>query len=85
VVAHAFNPNTRKQADLCEFEASLLYRASSSRAVAVIQRNLVSTNKANKQVSVSSLELNGSYPFFKVGKRFVTIRNLKIMFLKSYN
>ena len=31
VVAHTFNPSTwrQRQADLCEFEASLVYRASS--------------------------------------------------------
>ena len=29
VVVHALNPCKQKQADLCEFEASLIYRASS--------------------------------------------------------
>ena len=45
MVAHAFNSITgerKKQADLCEFEISLVYRASSRRVEAVIQQNPVS-------------------------------------------
>ena len=44
VVAHAFNPSNwrQRQADLCEFEASLGYRVSSRTAMAVTQRNSVS-------------------------------------------
>ena len=41
MVTHIFNPSIQRQADVCEFEASLLYRASSRRARAT-QRNLVS-------------------------------------------
>jgi hypothetical protein len=40
MVAHTFNPSTRRwrQEDLCEFKASALYRES-SRTVAAAQRN----------------------------------------------
>ena len=43
-MAHAFNPSywRQRQADLCEFEASLVYRVSSRTARAVSQRNPVS-------------------------------------------
>ena len=43
VVVHAFNPTLRRQrqAELCEFEASLVYRAS-SRTARTTQRNPVS-------------------------------------------
>lgn len=40
MVAHAFNSiagERKKQADLCEFEISLVFRASSRRVKAVIQ------------------------------------------------
>ena len=49
VVAHAFNPVLRRQRqiDLCEFEASLIYKASSRTAMA-IQKNPVSKPKINK-------------------------------------
>jgi hypothetical protein len=45
----AINPALRRQrqADLCEFKASLVYKASSRTARVVIQRNTVS--KQNKQ------------------------------------
>ena len=45
MVAHDFNSiagERKKQADLCEFDTSLGYRASSRRVKAVIQRNPVS-------------------------------------------
>ena len=46
VVVHTFNPSTREAeaGDLCEFEASLVYRASSTTARAT-QRNPVSKKK----------------------------------------
>jgi hypothetical protein len=53
VVAHAFNPSTwgwgwrQRQEDLCEFEASLVYRAS-SRTARATQRISVSKTKQNK-------------------------------------
>ena len=40
----AFNPSTLETVDLCEFEASLVYRAS-SRTTKVTNRNPVSKNK----------------------------------------
>lgn len=45
MLVHTFNSITgerKKQADLCEFEISLVYRASSRRVKDVIQRNPVS-------------------------------------------
>ena len=44
VMVHAFNPSTQKQrqADICEFKTSLIYRASFRTARAVTQRNPVS-------------------------------------------
>jgi hypothetical protein len=47
---HAFNPRTRdaEAADLCEFEASLVYRVS-SRTAKVTQRNPVLKNKRKKK------------------------------------
>ena len=41
----------QRQADLCEFEASLVYRASSRTTWAVTQRNPVLKNKTKKQKS----------------------------------
>ena len=48
-VAHALIPALRKQrqADLCEFEVSLVYKSISRTARA--QRNLVSNKQTNKQ------------------------------------
>ena len=48
-MAHTFNPSTwrQRQADLCEFEVSLVYRVS-SRTVRDTQRNAVS-KQTNKQ------------------------------------
>jgi hypothetical protein len=43
-VSRAFSPSTQRQADLCEFKASLDYRVSSMTA-RVTQRDLVSKNK----------------------------------------
>ena len=48
MVAHSFNQEAERQANLCEFEASLVYRASSRTASTVTQRNLVSKNKQTK-------------------------------------
>jgi hypothetical protein len=47
---HAFNPSIgrQRQEDLCEFEASLVYRVSSKTARA-IQRNPVLQNKETNQ------------------------------------
>ena len=39
----------QRQADLCEFEASLVYRVSSRTARAVTQRNLVLKKKKRKK------------------------------------
>ena len=39
----------QRQVDLCEFKASLVYRASSRTARAVTQRNPVSKNKRKKK------------------------------------
>jgi hypothetical protein len=49
VAAHTFNPciGRQRQADICEFEASLVYRASSRTAKAT-QRNPVSKKKKSK-------------------------------------
>ena len=50
VVAHAFNPALRRQRqeDLCEFEASLYYRAS-SRTARATQKNPFSKNQKKKK------------------------------------
>ena len=49
MVAHAFNPSTREaEADLCEFEASLVYKASSGTARAT-QKNPILKNKQTKR------------------------------------
>ena len=49
VVVHVFISSIweEKQANLCEFEASLVYRASSRTARVVTQRNSVSKKKKN--------------------------------------
>ena len=59
MVGHAFNPSIgrQRQADLCEFEASLVYRAS-SRTARATQRNPVSKKQTNKQ---KYLSWSGSY------------------------
>ena len=46
MVVYAFNPSTwrQRQVDICELEASLVYRVS-SRIVKATQRNPVSKNK----------------------------------------
>ena len=53
IVAHTLIPalGRQRQADLCEFEASLVYRVSSRTARTVIQRNSVS-----KQTKIPSLK-----------------------------
>ena len=66
-MAPAFNPSTLEieasQADLCEFEASLVDRMS-SRAASATQRNPVSKTKQNKtkhnqkQANKTSTEVN---------------------------
>ena len=51
MVAHTFSPNIfgkQKQVDFCEFEASLVYRAS-SRTARATQRNPVLKKVKNKQ------------------------------------
>jgi len=63
---HTLNPNTgrQRQADLCEFEASLVYRVS-SRTARDTQRNPVSkqTNKdqANKHRQVAVMDDGDEY------------------------
>ena len=49
-MAHTFNPSNLKQrqADPCEFKASLGYRAGSRTAKAVAQRNPVSKKQTSK-------------------------------------
>lgn len=62
VVALVFNRSTgerQRQEDLCEFEASLMYRVSSKTAEAT-QRNIVSkskTKQANKKASKQTFNL----------------------------
>jgi hypothetical protein len=68
MVAHTFNTST--QVDLCEFETSLLYRAS-SRTARATQRNPVSKQKPKpkpktKQTKNSKPKLN-QLPTFKGG------------------
>ena len=46
MVAPAFHPRTQRQVDLCEFEASLAYGAS-SRTARATQRNPISEEKKN--------------------------------------
>ena len=48
---HAFNPSSwrQKQADLCEFEASLVYRAS-PRTVRAVRNPVLKKKKANSQL-----------------------------------
>ena len=51
-MAHVLNPSIleAEAGDLCEFEASLVYKASSRTAKTVLQRNPVSkTNKQTKK------------------------------------
>ena len=45
----------QRQEDLCEFKASLVYRASSSTARIVKQRNPVLKDKTNKQKELNLL------------------------------
>ena len=51
VVAHAFNPSTQRerQVDLCEFEASLVYRVRARTGSQATERNPVSNNQKTKQ------------------------------------
>jgi len=53
----------QSQADLCEFEASLVYKASSRTIEAVIQRNPVSEN-LKKKVRNLSLKPQEYSPLF---------------------
>ena len=65
MVAHAFNLSTQEdlcdlcmslwQADLCEFEASLVYRVS-SRTAKTTHRETLSWNQTNKQKEYSIYE-----------------------------
>jgi hypothetical protein len=50
VVAHTFNPSTQRQrqADLCEFKASLVYRGS-FRTLGLHRENLSCNKQANKE------------------------------------
>jgi hypothetical protein len=45
----------QKQGDLCEFEASLVYKASSRAARAVTRGNPVLKNKTNKQTTFGNI------------------------------
>ena len=56
VVACTFNPSTQEagQVDLCEFEASLVYRVSSRTDRAVSQRNRETLPRKTKKKSFSS-------------------------------
>lgn len=58
VVAHTFNPSTRRQrqADLHEFKASLVYRAI-SRTAGATQRNPVLKKLTNKQITAIKSEV----------------------------
>jgi hypothetical protein len=47
MVAHTFNPSTQEQMNLCELEASLVYKVSSRIAMAT-QRNPISNTQTNK-------------------------------------
>ena len=47
MVAHTFNPSTQEQMNLCELEASLVYKVS-SRIARATQRNPVSNKQTNK-------------------------------------
>ena len=49
VVAHLLNPalGRQRQTDYCEFEANLVYRASSRTGTKATQRNPVSKKKSN--------------------------------------
>lgn len=53
MVVHVFNPSA--QEDLCEFEASLVYRLS-SRSVRAIQKNPVSENGVAGKMPASKLD-----------------------------
>ena len=52
---HTFNPNTQRQADLCEFEASLVYRVR-SRTARATQINLVLKTTTTTTNNLSSEE-----------------------------
>jgi hypothetical protein len=71
VVAHAFNPSTREAeaGRFFEFEASLVYKVSSSTAKA-IQRNPVLKNKKNKQTNKKEGE---SYYIAQASLRLIVI------------
>jgi hypothetical protein len=49
MVAHTFNPALRRQsqANVCEFDASLIYKGS-SRTARATERELISKNKQTK-------------------------------------
>ena len=56
VVAHTFNPSTREaQADLCEFEANLVYRASSRTSSKTTEKPWL--KKTNKQKQTKQQKL----------------------------
>ena len=59
MVAHAFNSSTRRerQVDLCEFKASLVYRAS-SRTARATQRNPLSKYQRKKVVRCADTPCN---------------------------
>lgn len=47
MVAHSYNPSTR-EADLCKFQASLVYKVISRATRAVTKRNPISNNNHKK-------------------------------------
>lgn len=49
-------PERQRQADLCGFKASLVYKSESRTARAVIQRNLVKTTKPKPKVAYDNIE-----------------------------
>ena len=83
MVVYKFNPNTREgQVDLCEFEASLVYRASSRTAKNQKQRRRRRTTTTTKpQNPKQKSKQNKKNHKIKILKLYVA---LKYRFLNSY-
>ena len=82
---HAFNPSTREAetGDLCEFEASQVYRASSGTARATKKPCLEENKNKTNLLTVSTLKISMSkcsrskILFSKVTKIVIFVKNVK--------
>jgi hypothetical protein len=73
VVAHAFNPSTQEAEELCEFEASLAYRASSRTAEIDRETCLERPNLRKRKINFSSSSCFSPNPLVSCFQEFCLI------------